>query len=93
MESPFSIEVNAGREVQVGGYSLVPFTKTWQFKPPGRPVWMVWNRPNSILVRDSAGNEKIMPIIDLTWRVIGSLVGLSLSAALVLLISNRLRRH
>lgn len=93
MENPFSVEVKAGSEVQLGSYSLLPFTRTWQFKAPGNPVWLVWNRPNSILVRDEAGNEKILPIIDLTWRVIGSLVGISLSAALLLLISNRLRRH
>jgi hypothetical protein len=93
MESPLSVEVKAGREFQLGSYSLLPFTKTWQFKTPGKPIWLIWNRPSSILVRDSAGNEKIMPIIDLTWRVIGSLVGISLSAALLLLISNRLRRQ
>ncbi|MCU0488669.1 MAG: hypothetical protein MUE67_06935 [Anaerolineales bacterium] len=93
MESPFSVEVKAGSEVQLGNYSLLPFTRTWQFKSPGMPVRLIWNRPNSILVRDSDGNEKILPIIDLTWRVIGSLVGICLSAALLLFISNRLRKH
>ncbi len=93
MESPFSVEVKAGSEVQLGVYSLLPFTRTWQINTPGKPVRMVWNRPNSILVRDSAGNETILPINDLTWRVIGSLIGISLSATLLLLISNRLRRQ
>jgi len=83
MPGPLTCEYQAGTEIQAGDKKLTPFIKTWRFKAPGSNFAMTWNRPDSVLARSATGQEQILPIPDLTRRIIWSLLGACLGAALL----------
>lgn len=86
-------EYQAGKEIQVDDVTLTPFVKTWRLHSPGRPAGFIWSKPASVLVHGANGEEQIVPIPDLTWRLIGSLIGACLGAAVLIWIISKAARR
>jgi hypothetical protein len=92
MAGPLSFEYHAGDEIQAGDKTLTPFVKSWRLQLPGQSGGMVWNRPASVFVRAPDGQEQIIPIHDLTRRVICSLLGVCLGAVVLVWLITRIDR-
>jgi hypothetical protein len=92
MTRPFSFEYRAGDEIQAGDKILTPFVKTWRLQFPGRSGGIVWNRSDSVLVRTPEGQEQVIPIPDLTRRVICSLLGACLGAVMLVWLITKINR-
>ena len=60
----FQEEVNMGEEIKVKGASLYPLSKVirWTTGNGG----LIWNRPDSVLVKTDSGEEHILPVRDIT---------------------------
>ena len=86
------VETQAGAEIQAGAYTLVPFVKTWRWQPRTGQAGFVWNRPAAILARSADGQEQVLPVPDLTLRVLLSLLGVCLGATLLMLVIPLIRR-
>ncbi len=83
MTGPLTFEYKAGPPIQARDKTLTPFIKTWRLQAPGSPGGLTWNRPASVLVHSADGQEQVLPIPDLTRRVIWSLLGACLGAAIL----------
>ena len=70
-----SVETHSGNPVQTNGLTLIPFSQVVQVRLPGVPAGLVWNRPQSVLVTDNAGQEHTLPIRDITRQIVWSLLG------------------
>jgi hypothetical protein len=92
MAGPLSFEYQAGDEIQAGDKTLLPFVKVWRLQFPGRSGGFVWSRPASLLARSPDGQEQLIPIPDLTRRVIGSLFGACLGAIILVWLITRINR-
>ncbi len=57
-------EVHMGDEIRIKGARLYPLSKVVHWTPGNRGV--VWNRPDSIFVKEDNGEEHILPVRDLT---------------------------
>jgi hypothetical protein len=86
-----SFEYQAGQEIQTGERSLVPFVKIWRFKFPNGRGALTWNRPASVLVRTSNGQEHILPVPDLTRRIILSLISACLGSLILFWIVTKIQ--
>ena len=79
-------ETRAGEPLEWGGRLLVPFAHILGVRLPLPSRWsgaqFTWIRPVSVLVRESDGQETILPVVNITRRVIWGLYGAC--AALVL---------
>lgn len=87
-------EFQAGEEINVGEKTLVPFSNVWRIKFPGdQSGSVVWNRPSAVLVRSADGEEQILPIYDLTRRIILSLLAACLGSILVFGLVSKIGRR
>ena len=85
----FSSEYNMGEPLEVHGETLYPFTRTFRLQFPGKNGGVVWNRPSSILLRSPNGEERVLPIRDVTrqWQFL--ILGISLALCGLLLIMRK----
>jgi hypothetical protein len=71
-------ETSAGEPVEWGGRMLMPFAYTLGVRLPLQN-WMgaqwTWTRPVSVLVREADGQEKVLPVTNITRRVTWTLYG------------------
>ncbi len=58
-----------GNPIEVGGFSLIPISKSLQIRPRGFPAGLRWERPVGVLVRNIEGQEQVLPIQDVTRKV------------------------
>ena len=58
-----------GNPIEVGGYNLIPISKSLQIRPRGFPAGLRWERPVGVLVRNIEGQEHVLPIQDVTRKV------------------------
>jgi hypothetical protein len=93
MPGRLTCEYQAGEEIQAGEQTLMPFSKVWRFQAPGGRFSMTWNRPAAVLARAASGEEQILPIPDLTRRIIFSLLGVCVGAALLAGILSKLKKE
>lgn len=77
-------EKHYGRAIHLEGMELVPVSKSLCLRAMGFPLGLRWERPVGVLVKDNAGGEQFVPIIDVTRRA--QLALLLLTAAFWLLI-------
>lgn len=58
-----------GNPIEVGGYNLIPISKSLQIRPRGFLAGLRWERPVGVLVRNIEGQEHVLPIQDVTRKV------------------------
>ena len=84
-------ETKAGKPIQAGDTTLVPFANSIQVRVPFIPGGLIWNRPVSVAVQTAQGQEYILPVQDVTRQIYFALIGASLiSGILILLFSRKL---
>jgi hypothetical protein len=69
------IETHPGQPVTAHGVRLLPFAKRLIVRLPVFNLGLVWNRPVSILVTRSDGQEQVLPVRDPTRQIVWSLYG------------------
>jgi hypothetical protein len=71
-------ETRQGEPIAFKSVRLVPITRTFSIRIPGFPAILVWNRPVSVRVIGSDGQEQILPIQDVTRLMLWALAGATL---------------
>ncbi len=77
---PIVNEVRTGNPMQVGDYLITPQTRLFKIQFPGKHGGIIWNRPKAVIVKTTDGQERILPVRDVTriaiWAMLaGGLVG------------------
>jgi len=83
------IETHSTHPINHQGRRLVAFAQSVSLQIPGLPFGLVWNRPVSLLVVDSDGQEQIFPIKDPTRLII---LGLACGILFTWLITRKINR-
>ncbi len=80
----FEVETNIGEPIFFDGGRLIPFSRSLIFRSPWRHAILIWNRPAAVLVKKDDGQDKVIPIVDVTrrWQV-AMFGGVLLSALLI----------
>ncbi len=89
----FIREFHHGAPIQAGGFTLVPFSHVVRFQIPGFSRGLIWNRPSSILVKATDGQEFPIPIKDVTRQVQIALLGGAFLASFFYFLAIRLSRR
>jgi hypothetical protein len=80
-----STEIWAGEPLHAGGRTIVPFSRVARLRLPfARNFSLVWNRPAAVIVSEGSGDERVLPISDLTRQVQVSILIFGLAASLLL---------
>ena len=67
MDAPIvRISREDGRPIRAGGRTLTPQVQTVRLKIPRLTAGMIWRRPYAVLVKDTNGEETILPVVDVT---------------------------
>jgi len=85
-------ETKAGDAITMGETKIVPFSKSVRVQIPGLHGGLIWNRPASLLVTSSDGEEQIIPIVDVTRQALWALLGASTAVFLLMMLIS-LRRN
>jgi hypothetical protein len=80
MQRWMQVETLAGAGVDFQGWRVVPFVKTVRLQVPGMQGGMVWTRPATVLAIAPDGTEQVLPVQDVTRRVVALLFGAGLVA-------------
>jgi len=91
MASFLSSESRAGKPIQFQGNTLVPVAKVWQMKLPWAHGGLIWNRPASVVVTGSNGQETIVPVQDVTRQAAWMIFAVCFASLLLALMSARQR--
>lgn len=89
----FNIETKAGEPQAIRDYKVTFFSQVISLKIPGLKGLAAWVRPVSVLVEDGNGEEKVLPIADVTRIAQWSLLGFGLTLPLLLILINRASRR
>jgi hypothetical protein len=84
------IETHSTRPIKHQGRQLVAFAQSVNLRIPGLHIGLVWNRPVSLLVIDSNGQEQVLQIKDPTRQILWGLAG---GILFTWLITRQLRVH
>ena len=85
MSSSFvQIETRAGDPVSVGDTEIVPLARSLCIQPPGFPAGLIWNRPSAVIVRTADGQERMLPVPDVTRQKQLRLLGIGLIGSLLI---------
>jgi hypothetical protein len=76
-------EIRAGEPVSAGEIKIVPFSKVWRLRIPGRLGGLIWNRPVSIVTISPDGEEQLHQLRDQTRQVQIALLGSGIIAVLL----------
>jgi hypothetical protein len=73
-------ETYVGETRRSGNYELTPVSQVLRIQIPGQNAGLVWNRPKSVVVKSDDGQEKVLPVVDVTrvtiWAMLaGGLLG------------------
>ncbi len=68
----FEVETNIGEPIHFAGGRLIPFSRSLIIRSPWRPAMLVWNRPAAVLFKNNDGQEKVIPVVDVTrrWQIV-----------------------
>jgi hypothetical protein len=77
-------ETRAGEPIQAAGRRIIPFSKALIVRFPGLPGGLIWNRPVSVSVQGEAGQEQVIPVVDVTRLALWGMLGGSLLAMAIL---------
>ena len=93
MPNPLTFQYLLGQPVKFGDRTITPIAKSWRYQGPGQMTYLNWNRPTSVLVRQGNDQEEVIPIPDITRRLVWTILGAGLGAILLLWIVSRLTRR
>jgi len=68
----------------VGDLELTPLTRVFKVQIPGQHAGLIWNRPKAVVVKQSDGEEQILPVIDVTRVTIWAMLAGGLLGAIVI---------
>lgn len=77
-------EVRTGETQKVGDYEITPTTNLLSIKLPGYHAGIVWNRPKAVIVKTPDGQEKILPVRDVTRLLIWSMLAGGIIGAIMI---------
>ncbi len=83
-------ETRTGEPMQVGDYEIIPQTRVWRIQPAGSRFGWIWNRPKAVIVRNPEGEEKVLPVRDVTRIMIWAMLAGGLLGAII---ARRARRN
>jgi hypothetical protein len=96
MQSRLQIETKPGRPIKIGKNRIVPYSQSVRYNLPQINGGVIWNHPTSILAIDADGEEKVIPVPDITRRIEIAIYGGGLVVILLVWlisqIQNRTRR-
>ena len=78
------IKTRAGDPVSVGDTEIVPLARSLCIQPPGFPGGLIWNRPSAVIVRTADGQERMLPVPDVTRQKQLRLLGIGLFGSLLI---------
>ena len=85
------IEDRAGRPIVKEGMRIIPIARSLRVNIPGLPGGLVWNRPVSVVAQMETGEEKVLPVRDVTRQIQLALLAGTLVGMLSLWLAMRLR--
>jgi hypothetical protein len=75
MPKTFETEFYKGKTYESNNRKVTLFSKSSSWIFPGNSGGVIWNRPASILVEEPDGNEIVLPVIDVTRRLLWMILG------------------
>lgn len=69
-----TIETQSGQTMNWRGSSIKPFFQSIQLRIPGSPAAVLWKRPVSVLVSNQEDQETVLPIKDVTFQIIFTII-------------------
>jgi hypothetical protein len=82
-------ETKAGKPIQAGGTTIVPFANSIRVRMPFVKGGLIWNRPVSVAVQTAQGQEYILPVQDVTRQILIALFGATLISSMLILFFSR----
>jgi hypothetical protein len=77
-------DIRTGEPQHIGEYDITPQSNVFIVKMRGRHGGFIWNRPRSVIVRTIDGEERILPVQDVTRNILwGMLAGGLIGAMLI----------
>jgi len=61
-----TLENRAGETIQAGPRRMTPLSSLVRVQIPGWKGGLVWNRPSGVVVTEPDGEEKLLPVRDVT---------------------------
>jgi hypothetical protein len=86
------IENRAGHPIQAGEIQIIPITQSIKAQPPGFWGLLLWNRPTAVVVRTADGQEKVLPVQDITRYTQLILMGIGVLGSLLIWLALRKNR-
>jgi len=84
-------EIKKGDSRQVGNFELTPMNQVLTVQIPGYHAGWIWNRPKAVVVRTSDGQERVLPVTDVTRVAIWTLLASGLLGAILMGLLYRVR--
>jgi hypothetical protein len=67
-------EIRTGESRQVGDFEITPMTRVLKVQLPGYHAGLIWNRPKAVSIRTPDGEERLLPVRDVTRLTIWSML-------------------
>jgi len=83
--------IRKGEPRWVGEFELTPMTNVLKVQLPGRPIGFIWNRPRSVVVRTVDGQERVLPVSDVTRVVIWAMLAGGIAGAIAIRLLSRFK--
>jgi hypothetical protein len=81
------VKTKAGAPVRAGEISITPVARILCLQLPGSVGGLIWNHPTAVVLRTKDGEEKVLPIRDITRQAqlafLGVIAGLLVVAWLM----------
>ena len=70
--------------MSVGDTEIVPLARSLCIQPHGFPGGLIWNRPSAVIVRTADGQERMLPVPDVTRQKQLRLMAIGLIGSLLI---------
>ena len=85
----FQIENRAGESIASGGTKITLISQAVRIQPPGFSGGLIWNRPASVVIQNANGEERVVPIPDVTRLALLAILGMALGGGLLIWLTRR----
>lgn len=79
----FVQQTSAGDPITVNDYKVYPIARSYRLNIPGINGGIIWNRPHAVIVEDSGGNRRVIPVADPTRRLQITIIAAALIGSLL----------
>ncbi len=86
-------ETQAGEPFHAGDMRIIPLARTLRIRIPGLPGGLVWNRPAALAVQTAGGEERVLPVQDVTRQAQLALLGAGLIGSILVWSIMRMTRR